>query len=420
MPNGFEQLNSIPRDITGLLAQAGEPFAVQRLSREQARNLGSAVPTGSPYANFGLALMDLLRQYQQVGTRPLVEQQFAAQQAQVNRALAPTSPELIGAAPQIQAAVREAQVGALEPVIAGARQAQRTFAEQIQGFGDALTQARAIGQWIQDVEENRTKNALDLIFKLPSAVKRLPEKEKRRLETIAGLQKGLVDLIPETIEQKTQVVELSSGQKVLINSQTGNIIKELEPAGQVQTTIAKLPTQAQEQIVKLQTIDDNTKRLESLVNEIGTKGFGPESRATGFIRKQLSKIGLDPIVRQFLDTRQSMIAPLARIISGEVGVLTDFDIKRAEGLLPRLGESKEEVRRKLKSLKETITERKGSIQNLYGFSLPSRNLAEQRIPQQPLVYTLPNGRKIQFKDQASYNKFIQALNVQPQRGLAEE
>lgn len=62
----------------------------------------------------------------------------------------------------------------------------------------------------------------------------------------------------------------------------------------------------------------------------------------------------------FEDQRKALIAPLARAISGEVGVLTDRDISRAEGLLPRLSDPPEVAQRKINDLMTLIQQAGGA------------------------------------------------------------
>ena len=64
--------------------------------------------------------------------------------------------------------------------------------------------------------------------------------------------------------------------------------------------------------------------------------------------------GLAPEAQVFEDKRKALIAPLARKISGEVGVLTDRDISRAEGLLPRLTDPPQVAQQKIDELKFLI------------------------------------------------------------------
>ena len=133
---------AITRDIRNLGLEAGDPVAFQSLASSQARNIAQNTPDQSQL--FGLALMGLLKQYQKLGGKSFVEQGFAARETQLGRVSAQTSPDLLGASPGMQAGVRSASAEALQPTISGARSAQQTFGEQIQSFGDVLSQARGI------------------------------------------------------------------------------------------------------------------------------------------------------------------------------------------------------------------------------------------------------------------------------------
>lgn len=64
--------------------------------------------------------------------------------------------------------------------------------------------------------------------------------------------------------------------------------------------------------------------------------------------------------------RQAAIGPLARAISGEVGVLNEGDIRRAEQLLPKLTDARELVNRKLKNLRSAINERRSMLEQTSG------------------------------------------------------
>lgn len=84
----------------------------------------------------------------------------------------------------------------------------------------------------------------------------------------------------------------------------------------------------------------------------------------GTLGKAARAFGLDPEATQYEALRQSLIGPLARQISGEVGVLTDQDIKRAEGLLPKFTDTAKEKELKLRQLREIIAIKTGKIRLL--------------------------------------------------------
>ena len=60
--------------------------------------------------------------------------------------------------------------------------------------------------------------------------------------------------------------------------------------------------------------------------------------------------------------RQAWLGPLARAISGEVGVLTDYDIKRAERMLPKVSDSGRLRQQKLQELRDEIAGRRLLLQ----------------------------------------------------------
>jgi hypothetical protein len=90
-------------------------------------------------------------------------------------------------------------------------------------------------------------------------------------------------------------------------------------------------------------------------------GQGPAGGLESFLGRTpgVRSLGLDKQAQIFEDQRKALIAPLARAISGEVGVLTDKDISRAEGLLPRLSDPADVAAIKIKNLKQLI-EQSGS------------------------------------------------------------
>lgn len=83
---------------------------------------------------------------------------------------------------------------------------------------------------------------------------------------------------------------------------------------------------------------------------------------TGYLTKLGAKIpGVASEARAYESIRKASIGPLARAISGEVGVLTDRDIARAENLLPRLDDTPYEARLKLQNLRKAIQLRQANI-----------------------------------------------------------
>src|SRR3990167_158868 len=101
------------------------------------------------------------------------------------------------------------------------------------------------------------------------------------------------------------------------------------------------PSDEQEkQTTKLSTVEVNVNELEKQLNQIGGASRG---KLGGTLSKLLAGATggeINPDVADYEALRKALIGPLARAISGEVGVLTDRDIARAEGLLPKVTDSK--------------------------------------------------------------------------------
>lgn len=146
------------RDIRDIGLQGGSPAAFASLSGD----ISKETPNLSQSRAFGAAIMDLMKRAQGVGTAPIQEQGLRAREEQAKRS-AYSAPELVGASPGLQTQARQAGVRALEPTISGASETQRTFAEQIRGFGEAIDVAREFGRQIQQEESQRKSDAAGII-----------------------------------------------------------------------------------------------------------------------------------------------------------------------------------------------------------------------------------------------------------------
>lgn len=90
--------------------------------------------------------------------------------------------------------------------------------------------------------------------------------------------------------------------------------------------------------------------LQNFQNAGGGQGAGGIPSSLAGRTPGIRSLGIAPRAQQFEDQRKALIAPLARAISGEVGVLTDRDISRAEGLLPRLSDPPQVANKKIEDL----------------------------------------------------------------------
>lgn len=110
---------------------------------------------------------------------------------------------------------------------------------------------------------------------------------------------------------------------------------------------------------------------ESVLNKVGqlsqlfSQAGGGSGRIGGGIRGVAGAVGGDEMAYNYNQYRDSLLAPLARAVSGEVGVLTDRDIKRADGLLPKLTDTPAEAERRLQLLMESIQGQRSVNQRIY-------------------------------------------------------
>jgi len=84
-------------------------------------------------------------------------------------------------------------------------------------------------------------------------------------------------------------------------------------------------------------------------------------RIVGNLKNVQSFFGKNADVSTYNALVQASIGPIARVISGEVGVLTDKDIARAEKMLPTTTDTEEEVTKKIQQLRDLIEIRRNTI-----------------------------------------------------------
>lgn len=272
-------------EIRNLMLQEGD---------QQALSLSGGNSANSAAGKFSMALMQMLKQYQTLGTKNIQQENIGYQQEQAGRISAQTPQDLIGAAPSIQAGVRGAEASALNPSIEGSATRAKTLSEQISGLGNAISQAGAIGQWMQEMETNTKTEARNLIMNNTDAVKSMPDKERTALLKQAGIEQSFLDAMPSsTAETKTQVIDLGNNKKALINSLTGDIIKEYGGGAE-----AEGGTSIFDELEMKNTIDSLVKNNSGIKSAVGPTMFG--------------RIGLD---ERLSGARQNFIAGVEQLVS---------------------------------------------------------------------------------------------------------
>ena len=131
----------------------------------------------------------------------------------------------------------------------------------------------------------------------------------------------------------------------------------------------KPSAEQEKQTTKLSTVEVNVNELEKQLNQIGGASRGKLGGTLGKLLAGATGGEINPDVADYEALRKALIGPLARAISGEVGVLTDRDIARAEGLLPKVTDSKKLAKRKLENLRSITAAQKGVV----GGGLPPLN-----------------------------------------------
>lgn len=319
------------RDISQLKLSAQDPGAWASLSRKTAQDVAGSVPS-SAYEKFGLNLMNMLKRYQSLGTGKFQEAELQGREKQAGQILAESTP---GMAPGLQSQIRSAQASAIEPAIRGAQEMKQTFTEQIAGLGDVLKQASAIGQWMQTQEQEKQESARDLVFKLPSAVKALGEKEKRELEKSAGLQSGLIDLLPEEKKEEWMQITLSDGSLAQQNTKTGQIQVLSKPVAISGAGISKPLSTEQGKVRQFAVTAENSNNL---LNASKYKLGYVENPYIPNVFKSSERQGFEQAARAFVNS----------VLRRESGAtITDDEFKnKYKELIPQAGDSNDVINQK--------------------------------------------------------------------------
>lgn len=178
--------------------------------------------------NFNTAISSLLKQYQQLGTKPFVKQGLDATQAQNDRISAPTSGDFAGANPTLQNAVRSDSAGALDPTIRGAANSAQTFGEQLGSFKDSITSAR---QLITDYENQQNKSRDDARSVIKDAftiggadsLNKLTPDEITKIEKTAGYPKGYIQGVSQTLKEREIAIRQQTASTAG-STKSGNLV----------------------------------------------------------------------------------------------------------------------------------------------------------------------------------------------------
>lgn len=260
------------RDIRNIGIEGGRPEAFADLGEDQSRI-------------FGMAILDLLKQYQKIGTKGYVQQELGAREQQARR-LSFTEPGLIGAAPSVQAGAREASVSALTPTIKGAQESQQTFGEQIKSFGTTIDKAFNI---LQQEETRQDKERDDARAVIKDALTIFGSKGADIVDPkywkTAGYDEKSRSLMKDTLKERELELKLEKardlGGKPLsildiqryqeLYPEAGIVAGDTEVGANQKVQALNSPRDftRQELIVAIQEDKSNKKKYEEVITDIG-------------------------------------------------------------------------------------------------------------------------------------------------------
>jgi len=199
--------------------------AIFRMTNDLAQNVGGAVPPQQYGTEFGSALIDLLKKYQQLG-----RQREAAGTQEQYRRIFQTPENLIGAHPSLQEGVRNADVAAVQPTIGGAR-------ALVQEAGSAIESAQRLILLQQQQQQEWRNNAAQivqqaigegseavqaLLVNQPELIKLSGYHPETLKGVIVSLKRKEAPKLGETSDREK--IELADGTILLVDKKTGKEI----------------------------------------------------------------------------------------------------------------------------------------------------------------------------------------------------
>lgn len=106
---------------------------------------------------------------------------------------------------------------------------------------------------------------------------------------------------------------------------------------------------------------------EHIANQIEQDLQGVSTgRVAGPLASLPAKLGFNPNAKTYDDSRGMYVTALARTLSGEVGAMTDRDIARAEGLVPKRSDTPQEIAIKMQKMRAAISAKRQSLSSMGG------------------------------------------------------
>jgi hypothetical protein len=198
-------------------------------------------PRGNSYQIFNSALMDMLKKYQTLGTKPSQMTQIGLRNQQADKVLATAEG---GFSPSQQSSMRNAEVSAIQPSITGSENRQQTYEQQLGAFGNVLNASRDYAQSQMEAqvkhEEDTRKSIQDAINTYGSkAFEGLDEKALSQLEKDANYPKGYLTRKSKTIKEQELAISQQNANTAAqkTTADTGNITYKDIPIDGVTHTV---------------------------------------------------------------------------------------------------------------------------------------------------------------------------------------
>jgi hypothetical protein len=185
---------------------------------------------GKSYQIFNSALMDMLKKYQTLGTKPSQMTQIGLQNQQADKILAQSEG---GFSPSQQSSMRNAQSQAIQPSITGSENRQQTYEKQLNAFGNVLNASKDYAQTQMEAqvkhEEDTRKSIQDAIDTYGSkAFEGLDESSLAQLEKDANYPKGYLTRKSKTIKEQELAISQqnadTAAQKATETAQEGKYV----------------------------------------------------------------------------------------------------------------------------------------------------------------------------------------------------
>jgi len=327
----------------------------------------SQAPKKNSYQIFNSALMDMLKEYQGMGTAPLQQRQLdlSTQQAQKISAESPA-----GFSPSQQEAMRSGQAEAIQPSIAGAEARQQTFQEQMNSFGNILTATKQYAQSMEDSKVKQQENTRTMIQDAittygSQAFTGVDEKALAELEKEAGYPKGYLTRKAVTIKEMEVQQKETTADKLPASYQEWLLAGS---PGTYQDWLGKTtggeisPYQEERMIRNLQSVDDLMGRVSGW-----TVGAGsllsklPSTDARNF-ENDLNTLKANIAFGELTAMRE------ASKTGGALGQVSERELALLEAALAGLdtGQSKDNFIKNLNRVKDSISRWKEAMSSSGG------------------------------------------------------